>query len=261
MLAGRVTVQTGAIVIGMCLPAGQVTVFATAARLVEYAKTLLRTITATLTPGVAALEARGDVEGIRSLFLSATRWVLYLVLPVNLSLWFFGRPFLIRWVPEVGVAGYLPLAVLTTTLTLGVAQSVASRVLYGLGRLKLFARLALADAGLNLILSLAFVRPFGVVGVALAVAGPNLLFCLAVIASTLRPLGIPLRNYLLTWVKPALAAVVPLMLWSLSGSVSATWGGLAVGIATGLVPYTLVAVVFEMRMPRVRSGRPVTLKS
>src|SRR5262249_44114362 len=143
MLAGRITVQTGAIVVGLCLPAGQVTVFATAARLVEYAKTLLRTITATLTPRVAVMEARGDAAGIRTLFLSATRWVFYLVLPVNLGLWFFGRPFLVRWVPEVGSAGYFPLAVLAGTLTLGVAQSVASRVLYGLGRLRLFARLAL----------------------------------------------------------------------------------------------------------------------
>jgi hypothetical protein len=94
------------------------------------------------------MEARGDHAGIRRLFLTATRWVLYIVLPVNLGLWFFGRPFLVRWVPAVGADAVPPLAVLSATLTVGVAQSAASRVLYGLGRLKLFARLALAEAGL-----------------------------------------------------------------------------------------------------------------
>jgi O-antigen/teichoic acid export membrane protein len=261
MLAGRVTVQTGAIVVGLALPAGQVTVFATAARLVEYAKTLLRTVTATLTPGVAVMEARGDAAGIRTLFLSTTRWVLYLVLPVNLGLWFFGRPFLVRWVPEVGVAGYLPLAILAATLAMGVVQSVASRVLYGLGRLKLFARLALVEAAMNLALTLVLVRPFGVAGVAAAVAGPNLLFCVAVIVYTLRALNVSASAYLRSWAKPVAASVLPALIWSLAGPVPATWGGLAGGIAAGLVPYSLVSVALEVRIPRVRRGRLVTIKT
>src|SRR5262245_35689353 len=252
MLAGRVTVQTGAIVVGLFLPAGQVTVFATAARLVEYAKTLLRTITATITPGVSAMESRGDMAGVRTLFLCATRGVRCLLLPGNLGLWWFGRPFLIRWVPEVGAAGYAPLAVLTATLTLGVAQSVASRVLYGLGRLKLFARLALADAALNLILTLVLVRPFGVEGVAWAVAGPNLLFCIVVIAYTLRLLRLPPARYVRTWAKPAAAAVVPVLTWTAVGPVSATWSGLAMGIAIGLVPYALVAISLEVQFSPLR---------
>jgi O-antigen/teichoic acid export membrane protein len=238
-----------------------VTIFATAARLVEYAKTLLRTITATLTPGVAAMEARGDAEGIRSLFLTATRWVLYLAVPVNLGLWFFGRSFLIRWVPEVGAAGFVPLAILAVTLTLGVAQSVASRVLYGLGRLKLFARLALAEAALNLTLSLALVSPYGVAGVAAAVAGPNLLFCVTVIGSTLYGLGIPLLEYFRAWTPPLLAPVVPLVVWTAAGPAPAAWAAIAAHIAAGLVPYILLVAILEVRWPRVRSGRAVTLKS
>ncbi|MGL6097193.1 MAG: oligosaccharide flippase family protein, partial [Fimbriiglobus sp.] len=182
MLAGRITVQTGAIVIGLMMPAGAATYYVTAGRLVEYAKTLLRQITATLTPGVSAMEARGDMAGIRSLFLTATRWVLYIVLPVNLGLWLFGRPFLARWVGPDFVDGSFPAAaILATTVSVGVAQSVASRILYGVGRLRLFARLALVEAGLNLLLTVVLIGPYGVAGVAVAVAVPNLLFCAAVL--------------------------------------------------------------------------------
>ena len=256
MLAGRVTVQTGAIVVGLYLPAGAVTYFATAARLVEYAKTLLRTITATLTPGVSAMEARGDHAGIRRLFLTATRWVLYLVVPVNLGLWFFGSPFLHRWVgPEFVAGSYPATAVLALTLTLGVAQSVASRILYGLGRLRLFARLALVEAGLNLGLTLLLIGRFGVEGVAVAVAVPNLVFCAAVIAVTAKHLGATTGQYALACVKPFLAGVIPAIVWLAAGEVAPTWPAIAAGIAAGLAPYVVAVGLVEFGRQALASVR------
>ena len=84
------------------------------------------------------------------------------------------------------------------TLTIGVAQSVASRILYGMGKLTLFARLALVEAVVNLGLSLALVGPLGIVGVAIAVAVPNVLFCLFAITYACRVLQIGGRQYLFT---------------------------------------------------------------
>lgn len=250
MLAGRVTVQTGAIVVGLFLPAGQVTFFATAVRLVEYAKTLLRTITATLTPGVSAMEARGDWPGIRRLMTTATRWVLYIVLPVNVGLWLFGKPFLARWVGPEFVGGSFPaVAILAATLGLGVAQSVASRILYGLGRLRLFARLALAEAGLNLVLMLALTR-FGVEGVAAAVAIPNVLFCVAVLVYAGRVVGLGVREYVAAWLKPLAAVVVPSTIWLTMGEVPATWPAIATGIGAGLIPYAAIVLSLELKRKR-----------
>lgn len=254
MLAGRVTAQTGAIAVGVFLPAGQVTFFATAMRLVEYAKTLLRTVTATLAPGVSAMEARGEHAAIGNLFVTATRWVLYAVVPVNLGLWFFGRPFLARWVGAEFVDGSFPaVAILAATLAVGVAQSAASRILYGMGRLRLFARLALAEAGLNLLLTLVLVRPFGVEGVAVAVAVPNLIFCGVVIAYTRRLLGVGWGRYLGGgWAKPVVANLLPAGIWLAIGPADATWVGIATGIAAGLVPYAAVVAGLEVRLPTGR---------
>lgn len=248
MLAGRVTAQSGAIVVGIFLPAGQVTFFATAMRLVEYAKTLLRTVTATLSPGVSAMEARGEYAGIGRLFVTVTRWVLYAVLPVNLGLWFFGKPFLSRWVGSEFVDGSFPaVAILAATLSIGVAQSAASRILYGLGKLRFFARLTLAEAAANLVLTLALVRPLGVEGVAIAVAIPNLIFCGIVIAYTRRLLEVSWAEYLRNgWSRPVLAAAIPMGIWTSIGSPDATWPSIASAIAAGLVPYVGVAVGLEI---------------
>ncbi len=256
MLAGRITVQTGAVVVGGFLPVAAAAHYAVAARLVEMAKSLFRSVTTTLTPAVSEREAGGDHDGVRRVYLSATRWVLYLVLPVQLGLLAFGRPFLHRWVgrPEYADWCYPAMAILSATLALGTAQSVASRVLYGLGRLRLFARLALLEAGLNLGLSLALVGPGGVPGVAVAVAVPNLLFCLVVIVYTGRLLQVPLGHYLVAgWLRPLVTASVPAAVWSFLTPTEPTWPALVTAIATGLLPYALVVTAVELG-PRFLTG-------
>lgn len=248
MLAGRITVQTGAIVVGGFLTVAAAAHYAVAARLVETAKGLLRSVTTTLTPAVSEREATGDADGVRRVLLDGTRWVLYLVLPIQLGLLAFGRPFLARWVGGAEYADrcFPAAAILSATLTIGVAQSVAARILYGLGRLRLFARLALVEAALNLGLSLGLVGPFGLEGVAVAVAAPNVLFCLVTIAYSCRVIDVGAARYLLSsWLRPLLAAAVPAAVWAWTGPVEATWAAVARGIVVGLVPYVLAVALLE----------------
>lgn len=253
MLAGRITVQTGAIVVGGFLTAAAAAHYAIAARLVDMAKNLLRSVTTTLTPAVSEREAKGDFDGVRRVLLEGTRFVLYLVLPVHLGLLFFGRPFLARW---IGVEEYArwcfpAAAILSATLTIGVAQSVAARILYGMGTLRLFARLSLLEAVLNLVLCLILVGPMGLVGVAIAVAVPNVCFCLFAIGYTCRSLDVPAGRYLLqSWAKPLALASVPAAIWWLATPVAATWFAIAQGIAIGLVPYGMSVAVVEV-LPRL----------
>jgi O-antigen/teichoic acid export membrane protein len=264
MLAGRITLQTGAIAIGLLLPAGQVTFFATASRLIDYAKSLLRQITTTLTPGVSALEARGDLDGIRRLFLTATRWVLYAVLPIQLGLYAFSRAFLERWVGSEFVRECQPiLRILSVTLTLGLAQSVASRMLYGLGQLRLFARLALLEGVLNLLLLVLLIRPYGSIGVAVAVSIPNVLFCLGVLAYTLRLLNVPVRQYLGEWLKPVVASAVPAIIWLAVGEPRANWWEIFSTAGAGVLG--MVAAVFLLergvRTKPVNPNAAITIPS
>jgi peptidoglycan biosynthesis protein MviN/MurJ (putative lipid II flippase) len=138
-------------------------------------------------------------------------------------------------------------AVLSATLTIGVAQSVASRILYGMGKLKLFARLALVEAFTNLMLSLALVGPFGLVGVAFAVALPNVLFCVFVITYACRTLEVTISRYLFAcWLKPLCAACVPALVWLAVTPVEATWPAIALGILAGLAPYACVVAALEV---------------
>jgi O-antigen/teichoic acid export membrane protein len=249
MLAGRISVQTGAIVVGGFLTAAAVTHFAVAARLVDVAKNLLRSVTTTLTPAVSEREAKGDFDGVRRVLLDGTRYVLYLVFPVHIGLLYFGKPFLVKW---IGVAQYADwcfpaTAILSATLTLGVAQSVAARILYGLGKLTLFARLSLVEAVVNLVMSLLLVGPLGLEGVAIAVAVPNVLFCLFTIVYSCRVLNIGIGRYLVhAWMKPLLLASLPAGIWWFVTPVDAAWIEIGIGIGTGLFPFLALAALVEL---------------
>ncbi len=264
MVAGRVSVQSGAIIIGIFLSAPEITWFAIALRLVEFAKALLRSATTTLTPAISSLEASGNMDAIRRVLLKGTRWVLYLILPVHIGLVVFGKPFLTIWLgsPEYAMRCYPALVILSATLSLVVAQSVASRILYGMGFLKRFAVAALIEAVFNLSLSLLLVQSLGIVGIAWACAIPNLLFCLVVIACACQTLNVGWRAYLVeTWLRPLLIALLPLAIWLGSWKVVG-WSSLALAIGAGLLPYALAIVVLEYVRPRLRlASRRVSFES
>src|SRR5262245_17863554 len=258
MVAGRTCVQSGTLIVGAMLGAAPVTYFALALRLVEFAKALLRSATNTLTPAVSSLEASGDAPAIRRVFLRGTRWVLYLILPVHLGLVVFGQPFLTVWLGDPAYADrcYPALVILSSTLTLVVAQSVASRILYGTARLKGFARAALLEAAGNVVLSVLLCPRFGLVGVAIGVAVPNLVMCLWVIAHTARGLGVRWTDYVTdAWLRPLVIATAPLIVWLLVGWPLTGWGPLAAAILTGLGPYAVTVLAVEGRMARWRIAR------
>jgi O-antigen/teichoic acid export membrane protein len=255
MVAGRACIQSGVLIVGALLGAAPVTYFAIAMRLVEFAKALLRSATNTLTPAISALEAAGDVDAIRRMFLRGTRWVLYLILPIQLGLIVFGRSFLTTWLGDALYAEhcYPALVILSATLSLVIAQSVASRVLYGTGRLQIFARMALGEAVANVGLSLALAPRYGLIGVSIGVAVPNLLMCLWVIGYTARGLGVSRRSYIGgAWLRPLIAATVPLAVWLLAGMNTTGWIELSLAIAIGLMPCAIAVLAIEGRRPRFR---------
>jgi O-antigen/teichoic acid export membrane protein len=254
MIAGRVSVQSGAIVIGICLSAPEITWFAIALRLVEFAKGMLRSATTTLTPAISSLETKGNMEAIRSVLVNGTRWSLYLILPVHAGLILLGQSFLRIWMgsENYSLHCYPALMILAAPLSLAIAQSVAGRVLYGMGRLRLYSRLTLLEAAVNLGLSLILVRRFGIEGVAWAAAIPSALSCLFVIDYVGQLVGVSRRAYFMgAWLKPLAACAAPFAVWFGSWTISG-WADLAIVLTAGLVPYLVVALVLEGVVFRLR---------
>ena len=248
MVAGRICIQSASILIGLFLTAPHITWYAIASRLVEFSKSLLRSALLTLTPAFSSLEAKQDHAGMRLLFLQATRWGLYLILPVQIGLVLFGKSFLTIWLHSEEYVRwcYPSLVILSSTLALVIAQSTAARICYGTGNLRGFARLSLLEAGVNLLLSLILIGPFGIEGVAIGSAVANLFFCLLVIISVCRTLQINVNEYLLRcWFKPLLISSGLITLWLVLDYPVRNWVEFLQILSFGLLPYGLAVWGWE----------------
>ena len=250
MLAGRIAFKTDAIVIGLAGHLDLIPFFDMPSRLVEYAKNLIRSGTTTLTPAISALEAKGGTAKIRELFLNGCRYALYLALPIQLALVLFGGSFLELWLKDATyrVMGQPVLWALAAAMGLAMMQSVAARVLYGVGKIRLFARLMLLEAALNLGLSLALVGPLGLTGVALGTAIPNVAMSLVILIQVCRMLQVNAQELWRQAVqRPVLAVLGLLPLWLGLARVLPPTGRLnfAALIAVGVLLFAGLAVLLE----------------
>jgi len=262
MLAGRISFKTDAIVIGLCGGLGLIPFFDLPARLVEYAKNFIRSATTTLTPAFSALDATGGKTAVRALFVTGCRYALYLSLPIHLGIVLFGGQFLELWLgdAEYRLKGQPILWMLAGTLSVGMLQSVAARVLYGVGHIRRFAHLMLLEAALNLGLSLALFPVMGINGVALGTMLPNVAMCIYVVLQVCVMLDVGDRLFVReSLLKPLAATGILWLAWRQLADVLPPTTRVSffelIGAGVGL--YVLVVALIEFGMPRrrLRLGR------
>ncbi len=256
MIAGRISFQTDALVIGGFLAPQWITFFVIAARLVEYSKDAVRAFTLPFTSAFSAHEAAGDIRAIQRSFLTGTRAMLWIMAPVQAGLLTLGKCFLALWVGQDHASSSFPvLVILALPLMPFVAQIVAARVLYGLGRLSMFSIIVSSEAIVNLLGSLALIRPLGIRGVALSTTVPNLVANIFVIAMVCRLLDIRIRDYvILSWAKPTLLGAAVFIAWFSLNHIFPidSWTSfLSVGLL-GTIAYAGVALLWELGRTRIQ---------
>jgi O-antigen/teichoic acid export membrane protein len=121
-------------------------------------------------------------------------------------------------------------------------------VLYGIDRVRWFARASIAQAVANLALSLILVRPLGIEGVALGTCIPSLLHSLAVAWYVCRVVEVDVFEYLRSaFLKPLAIAPLLVGIWLASSYwvAMSNWTSLlAVGLC-GFVCYAAAAGLVE----------------
>jgi O-antigen/teichoic acid export membrane protein len=246
MMAGRLSFHTDAFVIGPILGPAAITLFAVPAKLVEMARTALRQATTTLTGAFSALEAAGQHDQLRQTFVAGSRAAWFVAMPFAVGLICLGPAFLQLWIKS----DYRPifahvLWVLAPLIALTIAQSVASRVLYGTGDLRAFAWAAIGEGVANLGFSLLFIRPFGVVGVAIGTAIPHAVFCMWVILRVVAKLNVCPRSYMKGLNQAVVASLLPALVWAWAGynGIASWWQLLLIGIVGGCIYGSAYAVV------------------
>ncbi|HSK10114.1 MAG TPA: oligosaccharide flippase family protein [Vicinamibacterales bacterium] len=209
-LAAQLGYNLDNLVVGGFLGTSAVAVYSVASRLADYQRQLSNQFNGLLFPVVVGLGARDDRDRLRTTLLHGTRLSFGLVLGVTVCLVGFASPLVYYWMGptfDEALPALFALAVAGVAL---VALGPLGNILLGTGRHRLVAFTALAEAIVNVALSLLLVRHWGLAGVALGTAIPAVasnVFVLMPVAC--RSLGVPLLRFVREAALPGLLSAIP----------------------------------------------------
>ncbi len=260
-ISQKVIFQTDALIIGTSRGPAAVTYFAIPGSLIEYMRRLVIAMTETFVPLASQLKARGDDDGIRALLLRGTRATLIVGVPMAMALITMGETFIYLWMgPEWAVAGRTSLWILAAAQVVSFGHLTAREVLNGMALHRLNAKWYGVEAVANLLLSLALVGPFGIVGVAFGTALPHAIITGVVFPHVIcRELQMRRRRFWLEAVVPGLLTTLPFVFgtaWLSSrypaGSLLVWFGQLAA--LAPLIPFTAWLVLPDEDRRFMRQG-------
>jgi O-antigen/teichoic acid export membrane protein len=172
-VAYKLRFKTDVLIIGTFLSPIAITQFSIGGRLVDYATEVVSSLAQIFLPMSSQSDAKGDMHGLRKIFVAGNRACALIIFPVAAILVVLGKAVIEAWVGRKYVAASYPiLIVLLLPTTLILAQSANSRILYGMAKHRTLAWITSIEGLANLILSIVLVRRIGVIGDAIGTAVP-----------------------------------------------------------------------------------------
>lgn len=188
--------QVDHVVIAGFIGLSSVTTFNIAGQLVSYFRSLLQALVSVLVPLFARYHAEGDKSAAAHAYRLTTKLSGLMAVFGGGAIIVFGQPFIHVWMGPDYVSAYPPLVVLAVAMTLFVIMEPALTLIYGFGEVGILAKVSLAEAIANLLLSLLLVRPYGLVGVALGTAIPLFFFSLFLMRLGNRLVGVTTGSWI-----------------------------------------------------------------
>ena len=173
MVATRLKFKSDEVVIGSMISAAAVTYFNIGARIIDYSGGLVQALAQTIFPMVSESEAKGDINRLRKIFVVGNRFCAFMTLPISATLFILGKSVIEVWVGKKYVSTSYPiLVILLLSTTIMWSQMASGRVLFGMSKHQTWSFVTLIEGIGNLILSVALVRPLGIIGDAIGTTIP-----------------------------------------------------------------------------------------
>ena len=209
--------QTDRLVIAAFLSVTMVTYYAAAWKIYMLSFALTTTLVQAVSQIAAGLNARGDRDAVRRLFLRWTKYTVAVAWPMVFSFALAGGFLLKVWMGDRYVSALPVVQVLLVGFVITAHNHAGYSVLIGMRRVgPMVGRYFAPQAVLNLVLSIWLVRRFGNVGVALGTLLPAILLEYAFLDFVLSEVGVAWREFLRGAVGPVAAAAfisyLPLLL-------------------------------------------------
>lgn len=165
----RIESSSDALIIGTFLGPAVVPFYSIPSSLAGYLRGFGWTITQSFMPLFSGMNAQGKSDDIKSVYLSASRYTVGLLLPLAVGLCLIGGPFLSLWLDEeFRTKGEVIIYCSVAYVLVPFLVPFSGRYLTAIGKHGFLAKITPIAAFINITLSILFVEQYGVVGVALA---------------------------------------------------------------------------------------------
>ena len=242
-LFGQLIYYSGTLVIAAFLPIEAVTFFSIAGVVCFQARGVAASLSNLMAPRVSALTSMGSSRVAQDI-VAVARIATLVVTPIAVVFVLRGESFITLWMgSEYGPASGGVLRILAIVLWLEASRSVVIFSLVGMGRQRtLIPGMALEAAG-NLALTVALVRPFGIVGASLGTLIPSMLVGLGYIPRCLsQEAAVPASLFYRKALLQPTAACVPFALASAAIERFTPAGSLAVFLTQVIATLPMVPV-------------------
>ncbi len=243
--------QTDRLLLGMFVGSVAVTLYEGPARLVALLIQLMGFGNNALMPFASQLEAASRTDTLEALMLRASRYVCAFVAPIALLLALLARPLLVHWLGPAFIAAEMPTILLTGVQVVLVSLSVGHTIVVATGKLAGRMPVILTVVALNLVLSVLFVRPWGVTGVALGTVVASLVDVPLHVRYLQRHLGLHLGAF----ARQVILPVYPLLLVPAAGAIAARSWGITDTLVGTLATLALCAIAYWMTFMAVSIPR------
>ena len=233
--ANKLNYQLDELIIGVFIGSSAVAVWAPAERIITGTQRLTNQLNGVLFPVIVDSDASQQQDRLQQILLQGTRLSLVMVVPIAAALVLLAHPLVYAWLgaKAPAMAGAIPvIQILAFAVAIRVGNATGTTILKGAGEHRMLAFVNLATGLANVVLSVALIHRFGLVGVAVGTLIPIAFTAIFILyPAACRRVGLPLG-------RAVTEAVLP-----------AVWPALVVGAAlagTRLISSgTLLAVVLQ----------------
>ena len=249
--ANKLNYELDEVVIGIFFGSAYVGVWAVAERLISGTQRLTNQLNGVLFPVIVDSDASHQREKLQRILLQGTLLSLAMVVPIAAALILLADQLVLAWVgPEM--RGSVPvIRILAFAVAIRVGNATATTLLKGAGEHRMLAWTNLGTGVVNVVLSVALIKPYGLVGVAVGTLIPIACSSIFIVQpAAYRRVCLPMRVAFRQSVWPAVwPAFVIAGVLALSGGVS-SGTLLAVGLQAVTAGLLYLVLVFGIAVSR-----------
>ena len=251
------------IVIAVILGPAAVTYFVVPMKMTYTLEAGFNSLVGVIFPHISALKAQGNMESLRDLYSTTSKYIVALSTPVFLFVILFSRQILAVWLgAEFSGRAWPVLTFLSCASLLGVWTMVPANTIYGTGDTKIAATFGSIVAALNLLFSIFLTLRFGIVGTGAAVLitaiqGPVFIWYVTGRVVDISPAKYFKQVFALHIIPAALFLVtsIAILSWTRAMAPQRALVVLALGALLSAVYYSFLLKVHFSNMNRLESQR------